>query len=54
LAKSQVVERVVEVERVKWLGTPVVTVAGAQRRVGTTHLALSLGRMLQAKGFEQP
>ena len=50
-AKPQVVERVVEVERVKWLGTPVVTVAGAQRRVGTTHLALSLGRTLQAQGL---
>jgi hypothetical protein len=50
-AKPQVVERVVEVERVKWVGTPVVTVAGAQRRVGTTHLALSLGRVLQARGL---
>lgn len=49
--KPQVVERVVEVERVKWVGTPVVTVAGAQRRVGTTHLALSLGRVLQAQGL---
>lgn len=49
--KPQVVERVVEVERVKWVGTPVVTVAGAQRRVGTTHLALSLGRVLQARGL---
>ena len=50
-AKPQVVERVVEVERVKWVGTPVVTVAGAQHRVGTTHLALSLGRILQARGL---
>jgi hypothetical protein len=50
-AKPQVVERVVEVERVKWVGTPVVTVAGAQHRVGTTHLALSLGRALQAQGL---
>lgn len=49
--KAHVVERVVEVERVKWVGTPVVTVAGAQRRVGTTHLALSLGRVLQARGL---
>ena len=49
--KPQVVERVVEVERVKWVGTPVVTVAGAQHRVGTTHLALSLGRVLQAQGL---
>jgi hypothetical protein len=51
-ARTQVVERVVEVERVKWVGTPIVTVAGAQRRVGTTHLALSLGRVLQAKGLQ--
>lgn len=47
----KVVERVVEVERVRWVGTPVVTVAGAQHRVGTTHLALSLGRVLQARGL---
>jgi hypothetical protein len=50
-AKPQVVGRVVEVERVKWVGTPVVTVAGAQHRVGTTHLALSLGRVLLARGL---
>ena len=49
--KAHVVERVVEVERVKWRGTPIVTVAGAQHRVGTTHLALSLGRVLQAQGL---
>jgi hypothetical protein len=49
--KAHVVERVVEVERVKWVGTPIVTVAGAQHRVGTTHLALSLGRVLQARGL---
>jgi hypothetical protein len=47
----KVVERVVEVEHVRWVGTPVVTVAGAQHRVGTTHLALSLGRVLQARGL---
>jgi hypothetical protein len=50
-AKARVVERVVEVERVRWVGTPVITVAGAQSRVGTTHLALSLGRALQARGL---
>ncbi|MHB1017066.1 MAG: hypothetical protein ACYC2X_04165 [Coriobacteriia bacterium] len=49
--KAHVVERVVEVERVKWVGTPIVTVAGAQHRVGATHLALSLGRVLQAQGL---
>lgn len=49
--KAHVVECVVEVERVKWVGTPIVTVAGAQHRVGATHLALSLGRVLQAQGL---
>ena len=47
---ERIVEVPVEVERVKWVGTPLITVSGAQHRVGSTHLALSLGRALQADG----
>jgi len=51
------VEKVVEVpvevekvvEKVKLVGTPTITLAGVQSRVGTTHLALSIAEYINSK-----